>query len=52
LATTSVGKIPQDIASDEELMNALPVLFRSIRRRPLEEEDLKKLTESIRRELR
>ena len=52
LATTSVGKIPQDIASDEELMNALPALFRSIRRKPLEEEDLRKLTESIRQELR
>ena len=51
LAATSVGKIPQDIASDEEVLRALPVLFRSIRRRSLEEEDLKKLVESVRREL-
>jgi hypothetical protein len=52
LATTSVGKMPPDIASDEEVMNALPILFRSVRKKSLDEEDLKKLTESIRRELR
>lgn len=52
LAATSVGKIPQDIASDEEVLSALPILFRSIRRKSLEEEDLKKLVESVRRELR
>ena len=51
LAATSVGKIPQDIASDEEVLHALPFLFRSIRKRFLEE-DLKKLVESVRRELR
>lgn len=52
LATTSVGKIPPDIASDAELMNALPVLFRSIRNKDLDTEDLEKLIKSIRRELR
>lgn len=52
LATTSAGKIPQDIVSDEEVMNALPVLFRTIRRRSLDEKDLKKLIDSVRRELR
>jgi transcriptional regulator with XRE-family HTH domain len=51
LATTSAGKIPQDIASDKEVMNALPVLFRTIRRRSLDEKDLRKLIDSIRREL-
>lgn len=52
LAATSVGKIPLDIASDAELMNALPVLFRSIRNKDLEKEDIEKLIKSIRRELR
>ena len=52
LATTSVGRMPQDIASNEEVMNALPILFRSVRKKSLNEEGLKELTESIRRELR
>lgn len=52
LATTSAGKIPQDIVSDEKVMNALPVLFRTIRGRSLDEKDLKKLIDSVRRELR
>jgi transcriptional regulator with XRE-family HTH domain len=52
LATTSAGKIPGDIVSDEEVMNALPVLFRTIRRKSLDEKDLKKLIDSVRRELR
>ncbi len=52
LAATSVGKIPPDISSDAELMNALPVLFRSIRNKDLEEGELRKLIESIRQELR
>lgn len=52
LAATSAGKIPQDIASDEEVMNALPILFRSVRRKSLSKEDLKNLIESVRRELR
>lgn len=52
LAATSAGKIPQDIACDEEVMNALPVLFRSVRRKLLDTKGLKKLIESVRRELR
>lgn len=52
LASTSVGKIPRDIASDEELMNALPVLFRSVRGKDLTEEDLEKLIRTMHRELR
>lgn len=52
LATTSAGKIPPDMVSNTEVMNALPVLFRSVRRKDLDEEDLKKLIESIERELR
>ena len=48
LATTSAGKIFTDIASNEEIMmHALPILFRSVRRKDLDEEDLKKLVKSI-----
>jgi len=50
LAVMGAGKIPPDISN--EVMNALPVLFRSIRRKELNEEDLKRLVESIKRELR
>jgi len=52
LATTSAGKIPPDMVSNTEVMNALPVLFRSVRRKDIDEEDLKKLIESIERKLR
>lgn len=56
LAATSIGKIPSDIVSNHELLNALPILFRSIRVKgedpEAEEENLKKLVESIRKQLR
>jgi hypothetical protein len=52
LATMSAGRIPPDIVSDEEVMKALPILFRSVRGKPLDEKDLKELIASIRRELR
>jgi transcriptional regulator with XRE-family HTH domain len=51
LATVSAGKIPPDIISNEQVMNALPVLFRSARERNLNEEDLKNLVKSIKQEL-
>jgi transcriptional regulator with XRE-family HTH domain len=52
LAITSAGKIPDDIVSNQELMNALPVLFRTVRNKKLDEEGLGKLIKSIKRELR
>ena len=52
LAITSAGKIPTDMVSNNELMNALPILFRSVRRKDLDEKDLKELVESVKRELR
>jgi transcriptional regulator with XRE-family HTH domain len=52
LAITSAGKIPDDIVSNQELMNALPVLFRTVRNKKLNEEGLGKLIKSIKRELR
>lgn len=52
LAATAAGRIPSDIASDNELMNALPVLFRAIRNKDLEEDNLRNLVNTIRKELR
>ena len=52
LAIISAGKIPEDIVTNEELMNALPVLFRTVRDKSLDEEGLEKLIKSIKRELR
>ncbi len=52
LAVLSAGKIPDDVVSSEELMNALPVLFRTVRDRKLDEEDLEKLVKAIKKELR
>ncbi len=52
LAATSAGKIPLDVASNEELMNALPVLFRTVRRNTLDKQGLENLVKSIKKELR
>ena len=52
LAVMGAGKIPPYVVSNEKLMNALPILFRSIRRKELDEDDLKNLVNSIKRELR
>jgi len=51
LATIGAGKIPADF-SEKEVLNALPVLFRAIRKNDLEEEDLRNLINDIRKELR
>ncbi len=52
LASMSAGKIPADIATDKNLLNALPVLFRTARRNDIDEDTLRKLIESIRQELK
>ena len=52
LAAISAGRIPADI-SDSELINEVPILFRAIRNNEIEEnEELKKLINAIRKELR
>lgn len=48
LASMSAGKIPADIATDKNLLNALPVLFRTARSNDINEDTLRKLIESIR----
>jgi len=52
LATISAGKIPNDIVADKELFNAVPVLFRSIRKEGIEKEKIHQLLEMIKKELR
>ncbi len=52
LASMSAGKIPADIATDKNLLNALPVLFRTARSNDIDEDTLRKLIESIRQELK
>jgi transcriptional regulator with XRE-family HTH domain len=52
LAATSAGKIPEDIISNEEIMSALPVLFRTARKENLNEEALVKLVSAIKKDLR
>lgn len=52
LAAVSAKRIPSDIASDEEVLNALPILFRSIRDKTVEEDQLRSLIAAIRKELR
>lgn len=50
LADLSAGRIPPDLAADEELTEHLPLLFRTARGEKLSEEELRALIESIRRE--
>ncbi len=52
LAATSAGKLPEDVISNEEIMNALPVLFRTARKESLNGETLTKLVSAIKKDLR
>jgi transcriptional regulator with XRE-family HTH domain len=51
LATIAAGKIPARIVSDKDLMNAMPVLFRSIDREGVSEETIRELLEALRKEI-
>jgi transcriptional regulator with XRE-family HTH domain len=51
MAVISAGKIPEDIVTNEKLMNALPVLFRTARDGTLNEGVLEELVKSIKREM-
>jgi len=48
-AAADCGIIPQDIMSDEEVVRALPVLFRTLRREKPTEEDLNRLVAKLKR---
>jgi transcriptional regulator with XRE-family HTH domain len=49
LASAERGQIPNDIMSDEEVVDRLPVLFRTMRGKPFSSEKLNKLIKKIRR---
>lgn len=49
LAAAAKGRIPQDLLSDEDVAARLPILFRTLRSKPLSGEQLDKLIDSIRR---
>jgi len=50
LADVSRGDIPRDILDDEELVDALPLFFRTVRGDKPTREELEKIVESFRRE--
>lgn len=49
LAAAAKGRVPQDLLSDEEVVARLPILFRTLRSKPLSGEQLEKLIDSIRK---
>ena len=48
LARLNRGEVPKDILSDEELARVLPLVFRTLRGQKVDEENLRKLAETIR----
>jgi len=49
VAAAAKGRVPQDLLSDEEVAAKLPILFRTLRSKPLNGEQLEKLIDSIRK---
>jgi len=49
LAAAAKGRVPQDLLSDEQVAAKLPILFRTLRSKPLSGEQLEKLIDSIRK---
>lgn len=49
LAAIAKGRVPQDLLSDEEVAARLPILFRTLRSKPLSSAQLEKLIDSIRK---
>ena len=49
MAAAERGEIPQDLLDDVQLMNKLPVLFRTMRQQKIDGNDLDDLIEKIRR---
>ena len=48
LAAADRGELPRDLLTDEQLVGELPLLFRTLRGRPVDDEKLDKLAELIR----
>jgi transcriptional regulator with XRE-family HTH domain len=49
VAAAERGKIPSDLLTDDELVRALPVLYRTLRGLPVDGDSLENLIEKIRR---
>jgi hypothetical protein len=49
VAAATRGEIPRDLLTDAELVEKLPVLFRTLRGQPVSPEKLDELAELIRR---
>jgi transcriptional regulator with XRE-family HTH domain len=49
LAATCRGEIPKELLSDDEVLQKLPVLFRTLRASPIKPEQLDDLIDKIRR---
>lgn len=49
LAAAAKGRLPADLLSDAEVAARLPILFRTLRSKPLSNEQFDKLIESIRK---
>lgn len=48
LAAAAKGRIPQDLLTDDQVATRLPLLFRTLRNKPLSAEQLEKLIDAIR----
>lgn len=48
-AAASRGEIPRDLLSDDEVVDKLPILFRTLRGKPISPDRLDELVERIRR---
>ena len=48
-AAASRGEIPQDLLSDEEIVQKLPILFRTLRAKPVSPDKLDDLVDRIRK---
>lgn len=48
-AAAARGRIPADLLTDDEVAKRLPILFRTLRSKPLSGEQIEKLIDSIRR---
>ncbi|MFQ6093343.1 MAG: hypothetical protein ACE5OR_11860 [bacterium] len=51
-AAACSGRLPQDIADDDELLRALPLIFRTARTAKMDENTLRRFIEAIRQQLR
>lgn len=49
LASIDAGRLPEDIRSDENIISALPMLFRTLRGKTISDDDLDKIIEIVRK---